>query len=57
MLQQALARISPRLGETGAVQQPVQDGEVLEEALFENGLKVELHIALAADVGAVAQEP
>ena len=39
------------------MQQPVQDGEVLEEMLLEDGLEVELHIALPADVGAVAQEP
>jgi hypothetical protein len=56
LLQQALMGILDRARESGAVQQAVEEGKIVEALFIQDLPQVELDIGLPADVGAVAEE-
>ncbi|MCS7176932.1 MAG: hypothetical protein NZ960_04840 [Candidatus Kapabacteria bacterium] len=57
LLEEAFACVRRRVRQPRAVEQPVEEGELDEAALLEDLAEIELHVGLAADVGAVTQQP
>ncbi|MCS7000115.1 MAG: hypothetical protein RML15_07870 [Bacteroidota bacterium] len=56
-LQIALVRIGDAAGKAATVDQPVQQSKIGEQLLFDDGAEVEFDVRLAANEGAIAQQP
>ncbi len=55
LLEPTLVGVFDPLGETGAMQEPVKQQELVEALSLEDGLQVEAHVGLAAQVGGLPQ--